>query len=155
MEEEKKKAYGELKKKYPLPEFSEINAEYEISTLENAEFLLRRIKERITEKLEFIGQTLGAILQPDTNSVADMHEYRAFTEEDKREIFEIYGKIMILHRTAIELSINGTDKELASYISSSFEKINRFKKSIIKHVQKLRHSWEKQLVAKEELGYLG
>ncbi len=155
MEEDIKKSYEELKKKYSLPSFDILNSELEISSLESADFLLRRIKEKIAEKLDYIAHLLEAILHPDTNSLADMHEYRGFTETDKKEIFEIYGKLMILHRTAIELFLESNDTEIVAYINTVFEKLPELKKSTLKYIKKLRTTWGKQFDSDDELGYLG
>ena len=49
MEQEIKKRYEELVKKYKLPSFTSLNNEFEISTIEHEEFLLREIRRKIDE----------------------------------------------------------------------------------------------------------
>jgi len=96
MKEEIIKDYEQIRKKYGLPEFDGINSEFEISAIEDTDFLLRGIKNKIIEKLEFLTGILHPILQPDTNSFTDLHECRAFSDEDKKQVFAIYGRLMTL-----------------------------------------------------------
>ena len=42
-----KKEYDVLKKKYNLPDFEALDKEFEISTIEKPDFLLRNIKKKI------------------------------------------------------------------------------------------------------------
>ena len=47
-----KEEYEKLKEKHNLPDFKEINNEFEITTIEKEEFLLREIRRKIYEKIE-------------------------------------------------------------------------------------------------------
>lgn len=155
MNDEIVKSYEQLRKRHNLPLFNEINSEFEISTLENADFLLRGIKDKITEKIEFITNILHPILQPDINSFNDLHECRIFTDEDKKSIFELYGKLMSLHSTSLELSLVNDDKLLVTFINEVYKKWPELKESAIKFIKKIRETWEKEIDIEEELGYLG
>ena len=65
-----------MKKKYKLPEFSELNRELEASSIEETDFLLRAIARKASEKLEFYASLLEEALQPDTSNLYSMHEAR-------------------------------------------------------------------------------
>ena len=75
---ETEKQYNELKKKFRLPEFNDINHEFELSDLEQTSFLLRETIRRIAEKLDFYTAVLEGVLQPDASSLHTMHETRFF-----------------------------------------------------------------------------
>ncbi|MBI2653114.1 hypothetical protein HYX00_06615, partial [Candidatus Woesearchaeota archaeon] len=47
------KQYNEIRKRLKLPEFKEIDFDFEISDLEETNFLLRAIIRKIAEKLDF------------------------------------------------------------------------------------------------------
>ena len=79
------KQYNDLKKKYKLPEFNEIDREFEFSDLEETRFLLRAMIGRIAERLEFYSTILEEILQPDTSNLYSMHETRYFNENEDRK----------------------------------------------------------------------
>src|SRR3989344_1527142 len=76
---ETEKQYNELRKKHKLPEFKDIDFEFEISDLEETNFLLRAIIRRIAEKLDFYSTMLEEVLQPDTSNLYAMHEMKFFS----------------------------------------------------------------------------
>ena len=90
------KQYSDLKKKYKLPEFSELNRELEASSIEETDFLLRAIARKASEKLEFYASLLEEALQPDTSNLYSMHEARFFTQDDKNKMNQLYSKMMKL-----------------------------------------------------------
>ena len=102
------KQYGELRKKYRLPEFKEINYEFELSDLDETDFLIKSIVKRIAEKLDFFTGLFEDLLQPDGSNLSAMHESRVFEDDEKKEAFDLYRKLMFLSRRAVELSLNGS-----------------------------------------------
>ena len=54
--------YIKLGKKYKLPEFKEIDAEFEISSLDNEKFLIKNTLRKISEKLEFYTEVIGNLV---------------------------------------------------------------------------------------------
>ena len=77
------KQYNELKKKLKLPEFKELDFEFEISDLEETNFLLKATIRRMAEKLDFYSTMLEEVLQPDTSNLYAMHETKFFDEDEK------------------------------------------------------------------------
>lgn len=149
-----KKDYEELRKKYSLPDFESLNNEFEVSSIENKQFLLKEIRRRITERLEAYAKLLEALLQPDTASVSAMYECRFIEDDEKEKIYSIYKKLMIIDRNSIMASI-GDDKENSEFIKNSFEEWSKIKASIRPIVEKLKSTWENDKDIKEELGYFG
>src|SRR3989338_4563975 len=88
------KQYSELKKKFKLPEFKEIDNEFELSDLEETNFLLRAIMRRISEKLDFYSTVLEEVLQPDASNLYAMHETRYFDDEEKNSMYDLYKRLM-------------------------------------------------------------
>ncbi|MEM4263922.1 MAG: hypothetical protein QW666_03460, partial [Candidatus Woesearchaeota archaeon] len=97
-----KKEYELLKKKYNLPDFELLDNEFEISTIEKPDFLLRSIKKKICEKMDFAAELLAKLIQPETTCIADLYEYRCFNDAEKKEIFALYSKILYLQRRLFE-----------------------------------------------------
>src|SRR3989338_5016175 len=83
------KQYNELRKKYMLPDFREMNTEFELSDLEETNFPVRAIMRRIAEKLDFYTTMLEELLQPDPSNLYSIHESRFFEEDEKKEMYEI------------------------------------------------------------------
>ena len=149
------KQYNELRKKCKLPEFKEIDLEFEISDLEETSFLLRGIIRRIAERLDFYTTMLEEILQPDTAKLYAMHESRVFEEDDKKKMFDFYRKLMILNRRSVEVSLENNDKEEASFINDFMDEWEKIKSELLFYVRKIRDSWKAETEIKEDVGYLG
>ena len=138
-----KKDYEVLKKKYNLPDFEALDKEFEISTIEKPDFLLRNIKKKICEKLELAADLLAKLIQPETSSIADLYEYRCFSDKDKKSIFELYSKILYLHRKLLETDLLLDDAEDASIIRHAAKEWPVLRKQVIPFVKALEACWEK------------
>lgn len=149
-----KKHYEELRRKYSLPDFNLINNEFEISSIENKDFLLREIRRRIAEKLEIYAKILESLLQPDTASLSSMHECKFIEDKEKEDIHNIYKKLMIIDRNSVIVSLGG-EKENADFIKKLFDEWFKLKEDIKPIIEKIKLTWKKETDIKEDLGYLG
>ena len=156
MIKEIEKQYNELRKKHGLPDFKEIDFEFEVSDLEETNFLLRNIIRRMEEKLDFYSTMLEEILQPDTSNLYAMHETRYFDDDEKKQMYELYTKLMNFNRQSIEVSLSHNEMEEADFINNLFNEWKTLKQELLKFVKKMRTSWKTDEVdIKEDLGYLG
>ena len=149
------KQYNELRKKYKLPEFKEIDFEFEISDLEETNFLVRAIIRRIAEKLDFYTTMLEEILQPDTSNLYAMHETRFFDENEKKRMYDLYSKLMDFNRQSIEISLEHNEKNDSDFINDAFNEWKLLKQELLSFVKKMRDSWKIEADIKEDVGYLG
>ena len=153
---EVEKQYNGLRKKLKLPEFKEIDFEFELSDLEETNFLLRAITRRIAEKLDFYSTMLEELLQPDTSNLYAMHETRYFDDDEKKQMYELYTKLMNFNRLSIEVSLEHNDKEEAEFINNLFNEWKVLKQELLRFVKKIKASWKtEEADIKEDLGYLG
>ncbi|MBD3354707.1 hypothetical protein GF361_01835 [Candidatus Woesearchaeota archaeon] len=149
------KKYEKLKKKYRLPSFDDINNEFEISSIDNDDFLLREIRRKISEKIEAYTKFLEEqALQPSTD-VANMYEFKVFDDEERREIFNIYKRLMFFSRFSIEAGLYENDEKTAEFIKSVLDEWKEIKKKIMKFIVKVKKSWMEEKDIKEDLGYMG
>ena len=156
MPNEIEKQYSELRKKHKLPEFREIDFEFEVSDLEDTNFPLRAIMRRMAEKLDFYTTMLEEVLQPDTSNLYAMHEMKFFENEEKNQMYGTYTKLMSLNRQSIEVSLERNEKDEAVFISNAFGEWKNLKAELLKFVKKMRASWKAEETSiKEDLGYLG
>ena len=137
-----KKEYKKLEKKYKLPNFEKLDKEFEISTLETDEFLIRNIRRRINNKLTFFTQIFDSVLFPNPNSLISIHESKSFLEEEKNKMMKFYNKLMILERTSILFDVDPDDKKEAQYINKLFKEWSGIKEKTNKLVEKMKSSWK-------------
>jgi len=148
------KAYGAEAKKHKLPSFKELDKEFDISLLEPTPNFLMYIRKRIVERLEFALEILEKILQPDTNSLADMMEIKTFNEEEKESILKLFKNLMVLHRTSYEIDLDDNKSE-AEYIKLASKDWKEYKKELVPIVKKLKENWKTETEEKSKLSYLG
>ena len=149
-----KEKYQKLAKQYKLPSFDSLNNEFEISTIEETEFLLREIRRKIDEKLELYAKVLEPVLQPEAN-VCDMHECKALNDEEKKIAYDIYKKIMHINRFSIETSIKEDNKKTSIFINKIWHDWDKIQKDFLNIIVKLKESWLSEGDSEEVLRYMG
>lgn len=152
---ETEKRYNELRKSLALPEFRDIDNEFELSDMEETRFLLKSVLRRIAEKLDFYTVMIEEVLQPDTSNLYAMHETRFFDENEKKQMYELYTRLMNLNRHLILASLDNNPREQADFISRIFNEWKPLKHELVGYVKKMRASWKTEIYLKEDIGYLG
>lgn len=149
-----KKLYESLRRKYKLPAFDELDAEFEISAIEAETALLREVRKQISEKVGNVNSLVEEVLQPDTNLV-NLYESRVFDEDEKKRLFELYKRLMVVDRNLVELMIANDEKLDAAFIKSFHEEWRKIKPELLRFIRKLKESWEKETEEGETAGYMG
>ena len=137
-----KKQYKKLEKKYKLPSFDKFDKEFEISTLDTDDFLLRNTRRRMNNKLTFFTQIFDTILFPNPSSLISMHESKSCSEEEKNKIMKFYNKLMTLERESLSFDVEPDDKKEAEFIKKLWKQWLKIKKETNKLVEKMKESWK-------------
>ncbi len=152
---EVEKQYNDLRNRYNLPEFKEMDLEFELSDLEETSYLLRCIIRLITDKLYFYSHLIEELINPEVSNLYAIHEMRCFDETEKNNIYELYKRLMEISRHSIIIALGSNEKEEAEFINNFFYQWIELKKELLKYVKKMRNSWSIPTDVKEDLGYLG
>lgn len=153
-EKDMNKVYEALKEKHNLPELKELDKEFSIGKLEETDFVLRTVVNKMNERLEQALKILGDIIQPE-NNLANMYEAEGFSDEEKKNIFELFKKISYYYK---ELLINDFEHEEASaarLINKIFKEWKELKKQLLKTLEKIKKHWKEEKKSRIELGYFG
>lgn len=140
-----KEEYQKLKDKYSLPEFEILNKEFELSFIENKEFLLRSIRRRLRDKVIFFCKILENILFQTTQNQASIYESTFFDEIKKQELSELYKKLMILDRQAMLIDVNPEDSKEVEYINILVKEWPQFKEKLDEVALTMKNSWFKEI----------
>jgi len=117
-----KEAYGFLKKEHGiLPTWDAINNEFEISTIEDPGFLLRKIKRKMAEKMEPILDLLEHTITPDPNSFTDIYEIKCFTNSEREQALDLFRILMQHYRLCLETDILGDSTETVKAIRKIYD----------------------------------
>ena len=155
MPSEIEKEYKKFREKYTLPEFKEIDDEFEISLLECTDFLLRNVRRKIMEKITLMLTCIEEIIQPETN-LRSMTELKAVSQSTKNKAFSIYKNLMIAERSSLEFDISSTDEKEAEFIMFILKKWKELKPDMLILIEKIKEVWKReQSPEEEEIGYVG
>ncbi|MBN2422989.1 hypothetical protein JXB41_07220 [Candidatus Woesearchaeota archaeon] len=146
--------YKELAQKYSLPDFQELNRYFYIEDIEKTDFLLNKIRDKITEKIDEYIKIIETVLQPDTN-LANLYEYRYVDERKKDRIYRVFKKLMKYYRYSTEISLINEDEMNAEFIRTFYNEWTQLKQEIINILKILRNSWDIESNIKEDLSYFG
>jgi len=149
------KEFDSLKHKYSnLPSYEIINQEFEISELEG-DFISRQIIKKIQEKLDTPLKIVEQILQPDISSFSEMFEMTCFTEEDKKNISNVYKKLMIIYRNLMEAEVKQDEEHDVKVITETAEEFPQIRNECAGYLVKLKSCWTGTEKGKDILEYLG
>lgn len=147
--------YNKLSKKYKLPKFREIDEEFELSSLESPNFLVRNALRKTAEKLEFYIEVIGNLVHPDASSLSSMYEIRFFSDDEKNDMYNLFKKLMKVDRNILEVMLKNDEKEQAEFLNKFFNNWLDAKKELLKFIEKMKDSWEKQSTIEEDTAYFG
>ena len=146
--------YEVLKEKYKLPSYAKLNWEYEIGNIEEDDLLIRNIRKKITEKIEYMINILSSIIQPETDA-ANLHEASFFDDKEKEDILSMYKLLMYYYRYSSKLNVHDSEKENADFILEADDELKKMKPNLLKYFDKIKESWTKEMKTKDAAGYFG
>ncbi len=149
-----KKEYETLRKKYNLQEFNELNRTFDIGELES-EDILREIRKKIVEKINSYTKFLEGLLQPDTSTSGFFECDVLSSDKEKKKLFDLYKKLMIIDRSSLLVSLASTDEEEAKFINETYKEWNNLKEELINLITLVKESWKKNTTIKTEEEYFG
>ena len=153
-EKDMTKEYEAIKKKHNLPELKELDKEFCIGKLEETTFLLRDIISKMNERLEQTLKILGDIIQPE-NNLANMYEAEGFSDEEKKNIFDLFKKISYYHKELLINDYEHNEDSAAELINKTFKEWKELKQEFLRILDKVKQYWKKETKSRLELGYFG
>src|SRR3989344_6191743 len=139
-----KEEYNELTKKHKLPKFDDINEDFELEFIKEKSFLLRQIRRKMNEMVIFFCRIIESLLYPTQQHIINMREVTNFSDDDKKEIEDIYKQLMFLERQSLILEVSPGESEDIKYINevSNFHK--KIKPKIEKIARLMQEAWKKE-----------
>jgi hypothetical protein len=149
------KEYLKMQKKYSLPAWKDVDHVFEVSHLDKSTHILRDIRRRVTEKMDHYVKILEGIINPET-TISGLHECKYFNDDEKKQLFDLYRKLMAHMRQADMLTVLLDDKEEAVYINSLYKEWPSLQKELKAMLGKLKKCWvEEEVSDQEKIGYFG
>jgi len=154
--DEVKKKYKELAKKYNLPAFEELNRDFYIEKIAEAEtdFMTREIRRLISDKIYNYLRFIETLINPANAPMFIFSAIKLLTPDDKKTLGDIYKKLSQIDLELIRLDISSSEEEDIKFILETFASWNKIKKDLAEIVKKINVTPEDK-EEKNSSGYLG
>jgi hypothetical protein len=113
-----KEVYAVFQKKYGFEEFSFMNNNFEIESIdvEDTDLFIKQIRKHMTEKIFYILRTLETFLNPQNAPMFVFDMIKLFSEADKELVGEIYKKLGKYEIEAFALESSYSEKAEAEFV---------------------------------------
>jgi len=113
-----KKEYENFRSKYNLPEFSFMNENFEIESIdaEETELFLKRIRKHMTEKIFYVLRSLEVFLNAQNAPLFMFEIIKSLTAVEKEHIRELYKRLAQYEIEAFGLEAKYDEKKEAEFI---------------------------------------
>lgn len=149
-----KEGYSKLYEEFKLPEFEELDNEFEISFIDKEPFFIRSIRRKMNEKVIFFCRIIEGVIFPQAASYINSVENKEFSDEEKKKVLIAYRKLMTYERRSLRIDTDPSDELDAKYVKDLNKDWNGFKKILEKFVKNMENAWKKEEEASTE-GFFG
>ena len=148
--------YDELRKKYKLPSFDEVNYEFEISTLDVNKIpsLSRGILRAICNKMGLVLNYVEPVISPNPQGLHGYIEIQNTTNDEKKEIFEFYKDLSKKYHKAYSTELTEKEEEIIKEIKNVLKYWDSVRVRFKKISEVINKAWEKEL-EKEKIETIG
>ena len=154
--EELKKEYKILQKKYNLPNFEDLDKEFEIRALEvnKCGILIKAILRVINNKVGIFLNYLEPVVSPPQQIMHYMIEYNNISSEDKKPMYEFYKELSYLYHKDCRIELED-NKVIAAQINEIWKKWPSILNKIKLALEKINEAWLKEKEKTKRNNYMG
>lgn len=136
--------YHDLKDKYGLPEFSNLNELFDIEEINpETKLLLKKIRENIEEKISEYTRFIEIILNPSNATIFFFKILKKLDSSDRETFSLIYEKLSKFELKTIYLDIKYKEESEAEFIKEAYNIFNKeMKEDLLKIIDKLNNGEE-------------
>ena len=149
----KNEEYEKFKLKYHLPELGKLDT-YFVLSLNDETNILIQIKEKIEEKFKTYLEIIEQIFYPDS-SLTSIYESEKIGEKERKEMYFIYKKMMVVIRNSELIAIENKEEEIANFIKNSCVEWENIKENLADKINLLKEIWEKEYSSETNENYFG
>lgn len=150
-----KEKYEEAKSKHNLPNFEQMNDDFDISKIEcDTETILRDVRKAIISKFSSWLTFIETLINPSGGTMFHMYLVKSIGEKERKILSEIFSELGEIEIQAIELEIQYDEKKEAEFVNINFKKWQEMKKPLLEITGSLKDNWKKETIKKEK-SYFG
>ena len=147
--------YGKLKDQFNLPNFKDLNSEFELSDISEGEFLLRSIRRRLCEKIDEFSNIIEGFIFPQSASLANFYEVKFLSDDEREKLSNLFKRLMVLNRRNLMFDLEPNEKEEAEFITATYGEWLTIKKELLGLVSIMEKSWTEEDKIPTDKGYFG
>ncbi len=115
--EKLKESYEVFKKKYTLPQFSELNKLFDIEDVDpDTDLLLRKIRRIVSDRLAGYSRFVEILLNPSNAPMYFFDLIKKFDNKDRESLKKIYNDLINFELELLKLDLNYSEKNEAEFI---------------------------------------
>ena len=161
MEKEKsleklKEKYLEIQEKFGLPDFDELNREFQIEKIcvEETDYLIREIRKFLADKFSNYMRFVEALLNPSNSPLFVFSIVKSFRANDKKDLQEIYKKFAKIEIDLVEIDLDFSEEKEAEFIKENYKVWKSIRKSLLEIVETVKKNWDNKFEDNAK-GYFG
>ncbi|MBU4308592.1 MAG: hypothetical protein KJ566_02255 [Nanoarchaeota archaeon] len=161
MEKEKsleklKEKYLEIQKRFGLPDFDELNREFQIEKIDSDEtdYLIREIRKFFAEKFSNYMRFVEALLNPSNSPLFVFSIVKSLNSDDKTILQEVYKKLAKIEVDLIEVDLDFSEEKEAEFIKENYKVWKEIKKDLLKIIEVVKKNWDNKFEDSAK-GYFG
>ncbi|MDO8622793.1 MAG: hypothetical protein Q7R52_00965 [archaeon] len=142
--EKLKKNFEEIRSKYNLPFFRELNEDFHIEKAVEfeGELLIREVRRFMGDKLYNYMRFVEGLVNPVNVSMFAFSMVKAMKPEDKKILEEIYKKLTKIEIKLVRLDIEYSEKEEAEFIIETYKEWQNMKKDTMKILDSIESNFD-------------
>lgn len=142
--EKLKKDYQKIKEKYNLPEFNQLNEDFQIEKVseEETSILIREIRKFMVEKFANYLRFVESILHPVNVSMFVYSVIKTIGTKEKEKLNEIYGKLAKLEVRLVEIDLQFSEEKEIKFVKDSYLIWQEIKKDLLGIVDVIKENWD-------------
>ena len=151
-----KREYDKLKERYNLPSFQELNEDFEIecASEEESDFLLRKIRHQMMEKVSVHFRLMEIFLNPSNVPMFFFNIIKSLNASEKALIQEVYEKYVELELDVFIIENKYSEKSEAEFIKKVYSENKKTKEKLEGVFKNIKRNY-KAASKKNDKSYLG
>ena len=151
-----KKDYKKLQEKHNLPDFDDMNRDFQIEKIAEIEtdYLIREVRKCITDKFSNYLRFIETILQPINVPLFVFSVIKSIGVDEKNKLSEIYKELAKFEVRVIRLDVNLSEEKEADFVNDSYKLWQEIKKDVLDILDIIEKNWDNKVEINNK-GYFG
>jgi hypothetical protein len=151
-----KKNYLEIQKKHELPSFGDLNKDFHIEKLAEAEsdLLISEVRRMVGDKMVNYMRFIENLLNPVNVPMFILSIVKALNTEDKKKLSDMYKDLMKMEIVFIELDLEFSEEKESEFIKDSYKSWQGIKKDLLEILNNVKVGKDTKIESNNK-GYFG